>query len=91
MKSLAKKKDSIASIPTKAIAKDAYTGKGPADSIGPNRYNPILNQVKNRKPSTCFSASRLQRKVFEATKMADNQFVDVKNPGPAYYADAAKV
>lgn len=62
------------SIPNKETAPEMITGLG-TDTAGPGKYNPSLDQVKNRQQKTNFGISKVKRDVFKSDD----------TPGPAEY------
>ncbi len=52
------------SIPTKKLAQTAYTGNG-FDQVGPAAYNPKQPTIRQRNPEFDFTASKINRQLFE--------------------------
>lgn len=66
------------SIPNKETAPEMITGLG-TDTAGPGKYNPSLDQVKNRQQKINFGISKVKRDVFKSDD----------TPGPAEYQMAS--
>ena len=74
-----------ASIPSKKVNANMYTGRGQA-TVGPALYNPNMHAAKRRAPIGDFQTSKDCRKVFEPTIDIENkQFPPRENPGPGVY------
>ena len=74
-----------ASIPSKKVNQNMYTGRG-FDTVGPALYNPNLDNSKRRAPIGDFQSSKQTRKVFEPTIDIENKLYPPReNPGPGQY------
>ena len=79
-----------ASIPSKKVNQNMYTGRG-FDTVGPALYNPSHDNSKKRAPIGDFITSKDKRRVFEPTIEIENkQYPPRENPGPGTYDDLEK-
>jgi hypothetical protein len=72
------------SIPARKMAATAYTGRG-FDMVGPAAYHPNADTNHTLHPQYQFHMSKINRKLWQQTNMAENDKPWANNPGPGVY------